>query len=115
MRECLPVRRRGGKRDDRSSAARQHAAAHEVDLAADGAEIAVARDLGVGLARQVDLDHRIDRWKLGQRRGDREVVRVVDAAHVDRPAALGEVAQPLRSEQPAGDGDARRRIPCARW
>ena len=67
------------------------------------AEIATAGNLGVGLSGQVDLDCRVDGVELGQRRSDRDVVRVVGAAHVDRSTAFREVAQTLRSEQPAGD------------
>ena len=44
------------------------AGAHEIDLAADRAEVAVAGDFGIGLSRQVDLDRGVDRVEPRQRR-----------------------------------------------
>ena len=49
------------------SAGRRRAGANEIDLSADGAEIATAGDLGVGLSGQVDLDRRVDGMEFGQR------------------------------------------------
>src|SRR5262249_50780184 len=100
----LAIRRRRWKGDDRATSRRCNATADEIELPADRAEIASPGDLGVGLPRQIDLDRRIDRMEARQRGHDREVVRVIGAAHVDRTLALGEVTQPLRSEEAAGDG-----------
>ncbi len=101
------IRRRGRHGDDRAPPGGRHAAAHEIHLATDRAEIAITGDLRVHLARQLDLDRRVDGMEARERGGDRDVVRIVRVAQVDCSALLGEVAQPPCPEQSAGDAAPR--------
>ena len=86
MRLCAPAV--AGKRDDRHAAAAAVRAAHEVDRAADRADITTGRHFGVDLAAEVDLDRRVDGDEAWQRGQHIRVVGVVGAAHLQRRVAV---------------------------
>jgi hypothetical protein len=99
----LSVRCRRRQRNDRSAAWRRLCAAHEIYLAADCAEIAVAGNFRIDLAREIDLDPRVDRIEIVHAAQDLLVVRVVGCAHLHHVISIGEVHQPAAPEQTAGD------------
>ena len=77
--------------------------AHEIERAADRADVAAAGELAVDLAGQVDLDRRVDRDEARLPREDSGVVRVLGAAqaHARRCRARSRTAscEPISSAQ----------------
>ena len=102
----LALARGGGERDDRHAALGAGGAAQEVDRPADRAEVAPARDLGVDLAGQVDLEGGVDRDEAALRGEPLGVVRVAGVAQQQLRVVVGEAVEPLAADQHRGDGEA---------
>ena len=94
------VRRHG---DDRLAALRERCAVDEVDLSADARPEFRAQRVGAHLARQVDLQGRVDGHEAVVLRDDVGVVRVSDIHHQHARVVVDEVVNGFRTHQEGRD------------
>ena len=106
MRELLPPAVDGSARIERPPSARR-APRTKSRQAARAAHLPAAQHLGVGLAGQIDRQHRVDRDEVVDLADDPHVVRVADRREPERRAAARPVVDPRTAERGGAHHDAR--------